>query len=360
MPDQQNPFRGLTPPAPSGPRRPLPRTGPPETRTQKALGWLVDSILGATGVRDPLAEGATPATGVGALAAMLSPMAVMGGLKRIANPIKAYHGSPHDFDRFDLSKIGTGEGAQAYGHGLYFADKPDVARAYQETLSRRLDTPEFWEANKDRVPEFLSRPEQDELFELRQRLQASTRTYLGGPTLSDAEAARFRLLNDKYRRYYEEVDALKPKGRMYEVNIHARPEELLDWDAPLAQQPAALQELLASGRAQREIAALGRSKPATGQDALFAVDTHVRTPTPLTAGITKSDGRTGEALRQRGIPGLRYLDGLSRRAGEGSRNYVIWDDSIIEILRKYGILPPLATAAAQQATPKPVASHPQR
>ena len=41
--------------------------------------------------------------------------------------IKAYHGSPHDFDKFDLSKIGTGEGAQAYGHGLYFAESPKVA-----------------------------------------------------------------------------------------------------------------------------------------------------------------------------------------------------------------------------------------
>jgi len=31
--------------------------------------------------------------------------------------IRAYHGSPHDFERFDASKIGTGEGAQAYWHG---------------------------------------------------------------------------------------------------------------------------------------------------------------------------------------------------------------------------------------------------
>jgi len=41
--------------------------------------------------------------------------------------IKAYHSSPHDFDRFDLSKIGTGEGAQVYGHGLYFAENPKVS-----------------------------------------------------------------------------------------------------------------------------------------------------------------------------------------------------------------------------------------
>src|SRR5215471_5241978 len=32
--------------------------------------------------------------------------------------IKAFHGSPHDFDKFSMAKIGTGEGAQAYGHGL--------------------------------------------------------------------------------------------------------------------------------------------------------------------------------------------------------------------------------------------------
>ena len=41
--------------------------------------------------------------------------------------IKAYHSSPHDFDKFDLAKIGTGEGAQVYGHGLYFAENPAVS-----------------------------------------------------------------------------------------------------------------------------------------------------------------------------------------------------------------------------------------
>ncbi len=41
--------------------------------------------------------------------------------------IKAYHSSPYDFDKFDLKKIGTGEGAQVYGHGLYFAENPAVS-----------------------------------------------------------------------------------------------------------------------------------------------------------------------------------------------------------------------------------------
>src|SRR6185295_9791428 len=41
--------------------------------------------------------------------------------------IKAYHASPYDFDKFDLAKMGTGEGAQTYGHGLYFAENPLVS-----------------------------------------------------------------------------------------------------------------------------------------------------------------------------------------------------------------------------------------
>ena len=48
---------------------------------------------------------------------------------------KAYHGSPYQFEQFDIEKIGTGEGAQAYGYGLYFAESEDVARGYREALT---------------------------------------------------------------------------------------------------------------------------------------------------------------------------------------------------------------------------------
>jgi hypothetical protein len=48
-----------------------------------------------------------------------------------AEPTIAYHGGPHSFDKFDMSKIGTGEGAQAYGHGLYFAESEPVARSWR-------------------------------------------------------------------------------------------------------------------------------------------------------------------------------------------------------------------------------------
>jgi hypothetical protein len=53
--------------------------------------------------------------------------------------------------------------------------------------------------------------------------------------------------------------------------------------------------------------------------------------------MSKGPKKATEQLRERGIPGIRYLDAGSRGAGDGSRNYVVFDDSLIDIIRKYGI-----------------------
>lgn len=47
----------------------------------------------------------------------------------------AFHGSPHKFDKFTTDRIGSGEGTQAYGWGLYFAGDKQVAEWYREQLS---------------------------------------------------------------------------------------------------------------------------------------------------------------------------------------------------------------------------------
>ena len=60
-------------------------------------------------------------------------------LAKSVKPITAYHGSPHEFDQFDTSKIGTGEGAQSYGHGLYFAESEPIARHYRDALTKGAD-----------------------------------------------------------------------------------------------------------------------------------------------------------------------------------------------------------------------------
>ena len=66
--------------------------------------------------------------------------------------IRAFHGSPYDFERFDTSKIGTGEGAQAYGHGLYFAEGEGTARSYRDKLALQMPG-KMYEVNIGADPE---------------------------------------------------------------------------------------------------------------------------------------------------------------------------------------------------------------
>ena len=44
-----------------------------------------------------------------------------------------------------------------------------------------------------------------------------------------------------------------------------------------------------------------------------------------------------QQFQRAGIPGIKYLDQGSRAAGEGSRNYVVFDDKLVSIVKKYGI-----------------------
>ncbi|KKL66017.1 hypothetical protein LCGC14_2149190, partial [marine sediment metagenome] len=52
--------------------------------------------------------------------------------------VAAFHGSPHLFEEFKTSQIGSGEGVQAYGFGLYFAENPNVANSYKYDLNRNV------------------------------------------------------------------------------------------------------------------------------------------------------------------------------------------------------------------------------
>lgn len=48
---------------------------------------------------------------------------------------KAWHGTPYNFERFDIGKIGAGVGDQVHGWGLYFAKDRRISEAYKEVLS---------------------------------------------------------------------------------------------------------------------------------------------------------------------------------------------------------------------------------
>ena len=312
-----------------------------------------DTDAGARGeVRGPSAMslaglGMTGAAPGGLLAAP------RGGAVLGAGPIRAYHGSPHNFDRFDISKIGTGEGAQAYGHGLYFAENEGVARSYRDALAKG-HTVFYDNVPSYKLPDATRRAALAVERELADGLNPQDAKWLAAKKQPDLQSA------------IASIDAAKlsrDTGRMYEVAIHADPERFLDWDKPLSQQalkseavdqvllrapaapagrgaaprPYTLEELREYGATGREL--YDRLSWAAGKPGAFP---EINVAQPRGAS---------EALRDAGIPGIRYLDAGSRSAGDGSRNYVVFDDKLIEILRKYGMLPAAigggAAAAAQ-------------
>jgi hypothetical protein len=260
------------------------------------------------------------------------PMAQAGALGTSGGKagIRAYHGSPHDFDRFDMSKIGTGEGAQAYGHGLYFAENEGVARSYRDTLAPNgklqtssgsvIDYNALTDPTEKMAASALLRDSQPH----NARFIASNWMLPDGVTRQGVMDAIERLA----------AQGAKPPGRMYEVNINARPDQFLDWDKPLPQQP--LWDRLPGNMRDRAMA-IGEDKRLGWGD--------------LGAGQKPDDFATGQALyrasddpvatstafREAGIPGIRYLDQGSRGAGQGSSNYVVFDDKLIDILKKYGL-----------------------
>ena len=214
-----------------------------------------------------------------------------GGRGGLGSGIRAYHGSPYDFERFDISKIGTGEGGQAYGHGLYFAENPLTAESYKKAVYRK--TP-----------------------------------------ITKEEAQRFAATRTPIRQ-----------GRMYETNIRADPSQFLDYDRMVSQQSPEVR------------AALDRLWGTQGQEAVTGGEAY-RTLGYM-QGKARGEGEpyydvaASKALSEAGVPGLRYLDQGSRGAGEGTLNYVLFRDDIIDIVKKYGFagltaLPPAVTAAFSQ------------
>ena len=254
------------------------------------------------------------------------------------NAITAYHGSPHDFDRFSMDKIGTGEGAQAYGHGLYFAENEGVARGYRDSVTSGQQGMGWKAQAKALLDEWGDAEIAAEVAEgYAMRADANSRV---PKEVWEDVAAKLR----------SGVDRRALDGRMYEVRINADPDDFLDWDAPLSEQPPNLQEMARnadlsglSGRMRNKFlhwrgdyqppeingVQLVVDEP-TGND-LHSILTDYGTDSVRNAEMTRG-------LAEKGIPGIKYKDAGSRGTdGTGTHNFVVFDENLIEIVRKYGI-----------------------
>lgn len=242
--------------------------------------------------------------------------------------ITAYHGSPHEFDQFDMSKIGTGEGAQSYGHGLYFAEAEPVATGYRDKLSQGT-----------------YKTGSGSIFDPFYNLEHMNIRVAAYKNIDNAIDRAHELLEtqpenagkinrDLEKLYTAKAQSAEPnKGHMYEVRINAHPDHFIDWDKPLDEQPYVKQKLIEAGALtpKGDLSFMYNETPRGGGEM------YERLTSPLADRLTGGAGQkyASDFLHGIGIKGIKYLDQGSRGAGEGSRNYVVFDDKLVTTKRRY-------------------------
>jgi hypothetical protein len=325
----------------------------------------------------------------------IDPMRIAKALRRAAPifELDAYHGTPHRFPateanelgEFDASKIGTGEGAQAYGHGLYLAENPNVAGEYQKIIS----ADGFLVGDKVFDPSIL------------QHLNVKVLARKGDVDAAIAKAQEIVNSNSPATKMaandLEKLQAIKAaggmnpnKGSLYTVDLpDEHIERMLDWDKPLSEQSDTVKNALRENGVtayvdEMEASYLDKLPPKAkelaqkmihGPDEMvisygkgiknndIATNNWVKLEklapgidhneihnirdwyesknganlyTEFSQGVDKSANVASERLRQMGIPGIKYLDAGSRDAKKGTRNFVVFpgEEKHLKILKR--------------------------
>jgi hypothetical protein len=276
-------------------------------------------------------------------------------------PLDVYHGTPHTLPptprnplgEFDASKIGTGEGAQAYGHGIYVAESPAVATGYKEKLSqnRLFDsrgTPFDVQANlsNPNVRAVLNKTNGDidaAIARARQSIESIPGTQGAEYAAKDIETLNAIKASGGLQ---------KQSGNLYKVDLpDEKIAQMLDFDKPLSQQKNILDALtpenmgltLRPTAEGKYMAYLADGKPIGLQVKGVTPEvfrekwiSRLREMGDLEGGAGRAVGYLGgtvpgdlpplvaKALRQAGIPGIKYFDESSRSAGKGTRNFVVF------------------------------------
>ena len=247
--------------------------------------------------------------------------------------LTVFHGSPAKFNKFDRTKIGSGEGAQAYGYGHYVAESPGVAKDYQRRLAKESQASDL--NTKMKLVDVGGKPltsfNVDINSDLIDAAKAGKTEFVN---LAESKKARWEDLSQdqsypfqdyakqKVGAYTSLLDAAKKSdvdytgtGMFYEIDL---PDEqiarMLDFDKPLAQQ-------------SKEIQALAKQYGLTDADHMGG---------DLIAAMDVKRATGAEAMRQAGVPGIRYLDQGSRGVGEGTSNFVVFpgNEDLLTILKR--------------------------
>lgn len=307
-----------------------------------------------------------------------------GGSERIdstgpdGNPLfqSAYHGTPHRFDEFSLDAIGTGEGAQAHGWGLYFAQDKKISDDYRNRLRRGRSRGQLFEVDipendvlLDEQKTFAEQPE-----EVKSALRSIYKSFSKEQLAPVREEMKVRVMEDRAlaekgedlrkkrqrlfnrRRALKTVNAERPSGsgnpfepekstRLFELGEKYLHEMYSDTQierlqndadylsaekASVDNEIAALEQKIAENeqrievKREKERAEIDKARPDTLLSRMNGSD--------LYSGISIALGSSrvaSERLNEQGIKGITY-DG-----GQDGRCFVVFDDKAIKVLDKY-------------------------
>ena len=258
----------------------------------------------------------------------------------------AYHGTPHRFEEFSLDAIGTGEGAQAHGWGLYFAADKNVSENYRKNL---IDNYSSYDRMKYRGQHVDNETLKAALFRLKRYGIDDALSYLDNKI--DYYNKRYNEAKEKYpdaKEYIQGEKSLLDKaidiksnfkkidindidieeGQLFEVDIPEN-DVLLDEDKTFSEQPKKVQEALKNLPIQFFDINDYNLEEITGEDIYGEIVNNIAKRDGYKSTQKEFEKNASKLLNKHGIKGITY-NGYS-----DGRCYVVFDDKAVKVLEKY-------------------------
>jgi hypothetical protein len=263
----------------------------------------------------------------------------------------AWHGSGAIFDHFDLGYVGTGEGAQVHGYGIYFSQDRKIAEGYKERLSNReieingkvYDNPSIFDESLSGAEQWalgaIKRSGFDKnkaIADLKESLDQTPKSDKENSVYASIKGAISLIENDKIKPVNQDP------GTLFEVEI---PDDdvLLDEQKHYKEQSKKVQNsmrALLNDMSERQLKTWIRVNWGGPQGAKFTkeqlVDSiliscrHGGEFYQCLTRVLKNDQRNASLLlNQYGIKGITY-EGMT-----DGRCYVVFDDQAISIIDTY-------------------------
>ena len=266
--------------------------------------------------------------------------------------LNLFHGSPYNFDAFDINKVGTGHG-QMRGHGLYLSDDLPTARQFKVGNDANLvgvvidgvpaNSLNLSVEDKNYIKMIDRYGSVDNAISKRKEIindavknKRPEAVQVHQETLDGLSA--FKGMNiERIASEYEGRSMAGHFGHGYKVESQIEPNNLLDWDLPLSKQTGEVQEALKPEIDALQKFADRRKKPVseiTGEEIYYNI-------IPEAKNIKEASDK----LKSLGISGNKYANDYPLKGTDGdSSNYVLFSDKGLNITDKFSN--PVATTGA--------------